>query len=122
MEDRRHHSPLPGERLSEALLRVALAGVGALSMTREKAEELVNRWVDRGEVSPGTARRLIDELVERGEEERRRYNAETRRQIERLVSTLHLVSREEFEALEARVAALEQQGPEKNPDAPIAGT
>ncbi|MBE3555750.1 MAG: hypothetical protein IMW91_01515 [Firmicutes bacterium] len=122
MEDRRHRPPLPGERLSGALLRVALAGVGALSMTREKAEELVNRWVDRGEVSPGTARRLIDELAERGEEERRRYNAEVRRQIERLVNSLHLVSREEFEALEARVAALEQQGQEKDPHAPTTGT
>ena len=43
-------------------------GGGALAMTRDKATEIINGLVEKGEVKREEAQALIDDLVARGQE------------------------------------------------------
>ena len=48
--------------IDEAIRRMFLAGVGAISMTGEKAKELVEELVKRGEISVAQGKVLTEEL------------------------------------------------------------
>lgn len=48
--------------VDEAIRRMFLAGVGAISMTGEKAKELVEELVKRGEISVAQGKTLTEEL------------------------------------------------------------
>jgi polyhydroxyalkanoate synthesis regulator phasin len=49
------------------LKRMMLMGVGAASLTREKAEEMVEELVKRGEVAAGDKAKAIDELQQKAQ-------------------------------------------------------
>jgi polyhydroxyalkanoate synthesis regulator phasin len=49
------------------LKRMMLMGVGAANLTREKAEEMVEELVRRGEVAAGDKAKAIDELQQKAQ-------------------------------------------------------
>jgi len=52
-------------QMFEVMRKLMLAGVGALALSRDEAEEFINRLVERGELAQKDAQHLIDETVER---------------------------------------------------------
>lgn len=52
-------------QMFEVMRKLMLAGVGALALTRDEAEEFINRLVERGELAQKDAQHLIDETMER---------------------------------------------------------
>ncbi|WP_174842792.1 phasin family protein [Candidatus Oscillochloris fontis] len=52
-------------QMVEVIRKLILAGVGALALSRDEAEEFINRLVERGEIAQKDAQNLIDETVER---------------------------------------------------------
>ena len=47
-----------------------LVGIGLLSMTREKAQDLIDELSHEGELQKSDAKQWVDQLSNRGEEER----------------------------------------------------
>jgi len=84
-------------------------GIGAISITREKAEQAVQELMKKGEITSEEARGLADQLVQRGEEERKNLEQAIRKELDRLRQDFRFVSREEFEQLERRVKSLEEK-------------
>jgi len=89
--------------------RLLLAGVGAVSLTAERVEELADALTERGGMRRDEARRAIDDVV-------RRWRSDATRVTERAGAGLHgvfrelgLVVRSEYEELELRVAQLEHR-------------
>jgi len=89
--------------------RLLLAGVGAVSLTAERVEELADALTERGGMRRDEARRAIDDVV-------RRWRSDATRMTERAGAGLHgvfrelgLVVRSEYEELELRVAQLEHR-------------
>jgi polyhydroxyalkanoate synthesis regulator phasin len=80
-------------------------GLGVMSMTREKAERFYNEMIEKGQMSKEEARQFVDDAIKKGEEERK----EMKQFIREEMKDLSMVSRTEFEALEARVKELEEK-------------
>ena len=80
---------------------------GALSMTRERAKEIVDELVKKGEVRLEESRSLIDKMTSRGEEER----AELRKLIEEGLERTKtgLATRKDIEELSAKIDALAEK-------------
>ncbi len=94
----------------ERLMRLAmLVGIGALSWGREKGEELVKELAAKGEMTAEEARSFLRELARKGEQERRALRDLVGEEVNRLRRHLGLVTREEMEALEARLRRLEER-------------
>lgn len=89
--------------------RTMLVGLGALSFTKEKAEQLVEELVNRGDIGRDEAKNLLEELKARGEEQAQAVAGIVRREMDRLKGEIGLVNRGELEALEARVKELEER-------------
>lgn len=93
--------------VQDLMRKSLLFGMGAMSITRDKAEDLVNEIARRGRMSREEARGLVDEMVERGEKQRFELNRTIREQVRRTIDDMGLASREDVHELLHRVEALE---------------
>src|SRR6059058_3722811 len=94
---------------SRALRQAALALVGAVALTAERADELADSLAERGGMSKDEVRGWIDEATTR-------WRGDAVRVGERAGATLHgalrelgLVTRDEWDELELRVAQVEHR-------------
>jgi len=95
--------------MDEPVRRLALALVGAVALTAERADELADSLAERGGMSKEEVRAWIDEATSR-------WRGDAVRVGERAGATLHgalrelgLVTRDEWDDLELRVAQLEHR-------------
>lgn len=97
------------------LLRRSLElGLGALMLTKEAAEDVLDELTD--EEDRAKTKQALDELLERGQKWRRELAEQLAGEVKKAVSQAGLVTREEHQQLQARVAELERalaegQGP-----------
>ena len=93
----------------DALERLVLAGFGALALSAERLDRLADELADIGGVRRDEARAALDELASRWRGDTTRLTETAGRSLERLFRDLGLVTREEYEDLELRVAQLEHR-------------
>lgn len=93
----------------DLLEQLLLAGVGAVSLTAERIEDLVDSFVERGGVQPDEARATVDELVSRWRGDATRVTERAGAGVQGMFRELGLVLRSEYEELELRVAQLEHR-------------
>ncbi|MGI5912250.1 MAG: phasin family protein [Syntrophomonadaceae bacterium] len=86
-----------------------LFGLGAMSMTRETAERYINEIIEKGQMSTEEARQFVEDAIKKGEDERKEIQKLIREEIGDFKKDFFLVTRAEFEALEARIKELEQK-------------
>ncbi len=84
-------------------------GLGALSLTREKAEKMMNEMVEKGDVNKEEAKQFIDEAIKKGAEEKEQLRQMIKEEYEEIKNQFSLVSRKDLEALETRIKALEEK-------------
>jgi polyhydroxyalkanoate synthesis regulator phasin len=93
----------------ELLERLLLAGVGAVSLTAERAEALSEELAAKGGIRKEEARELIDDATARWRGEAGRVGDRASAALESLFAELGLVTRDDYEELELRVAQLEHR-------------
>jgi polyhydroxyalkanoate synthesis regulator phasin len=95
-----------GRGLLEELL---LAGLGAVALTAEHADRLADELAERGGVERDDARRSLDQLLGRWRGDSVRVSERVSEGLAGLFRDLGLVTRDEYEELELRVAQLEHR-------------
>jgi polyhydroxyalkanoate synthesis regulator phasin len=83
-----------------------LVGLRALTLTREKAQSIVDGLVKKGEARRDEARGLVDRLVTRGEEERAELQKLVRAKVENIVEGMSLATQKDIEALSKKIDGL----------------
>jgi polyhydroxyalkanoate synthesis regulator phasin len=104
--------PAPNEQEGfsrEVIERLALAGIGAVALTADRAEELVRELSGRGELRRDEVRDTIEEAMVRWRGDASRLTERAGASMQSLFDQLGLVSREAYEELELRVAQLEHR-------------
>jgi len=91
-----------GKTGMKAINNLILAGLGAVSLTREKAEELVDTLIKRGDLARGDRKVAIEDLIKKAEEEARKFTDTMKHKA----SELRGVRRDEYDSLKAEVDAL----------------
>ena len=82
-----------------------LAGMGVLTVTRDKVTQAVDTLVEAGEVKPEEAPGIVDKLVTRGETEREELRKLVRQELDRVTP----VSRQDLEELDRKIDELTAQ-------------
>ena len=95
--------------LRELAEKLVLAGVGAVALTAERADTLAEELSARGGIGREEARGLVEELVGRWRSEGVRLGERTGASLSGVFRELGLVTRDELEVLELRVAQLEHR-------------
>ena len=91
----------------DPLKNLMLAAVGAVSYSQEKMSETINSLIERGQLSREQGEKVISEWVDRGKSEQENLSSKFTQEFESFIKKLPVVSRQEFEELEARVVASE---------------
>jgi len=99
----------PGKSLGDVAEQLALAAVGAVSLTAERADALADELAERGGMRRDEARTFVSDLFARWRGEAVRVGERTGMGMQGALRQLGLVLREEHEELELRVAQLEHR-------------
>jgi polyhydroxyalkanoate synthesis regulator phasin len=76
-----------------------LAGLGLLSMTREKAQKVVEELTHEGEVQKNEMKQWVDQLSDRGEEERQALRKLVRDEVKKVLDEMGLATKEDIQKL-----------------------
>jgi polyhydroxyalkanoate synthesis regulator phasin len=91
------------------LEEILLAGLGAVALTAERADRLADELAERGGLEREEARRTLDQLVGRWRGDSVRMTERASEGLATFFRELGLVTRDEYEELELRVAQLEHR-------------
>ena len=90
----------------EALDKLMLAGLGALSMTRERAEKIFDELLQRGQTARDARTGFVREVMDTADKARKDLQELVDRQVEKALQRLNLASREDLRRLEEKLDAL----------------
>jgi polyhydroxyalkanoate synthesis regulator phasin len=93
----------------DLLERIALAAVGAVALTKERADALADELADRGVVRRDEARTLIDDVSARWRGDATRLGERAGATLDGLFREVGLVTKDDVEELELRIAQLEHR-------------
>jgi polyhydroxyalkanoate synthesis regulator phasin len=92
----------------ELIEKTLLTGIGALSLTQKKAEELVQEFREQLNLSEEKGRELLNKLQEAAEENQKKLEKLAQEEVLKTCQKLGLVTLEEFEKLRKKVQSLER--------------
>lgn len=95
--------------MSDLFKKAISLGVGLTIVSKEKVEKAVEELVKRGELAPSESKALVDRLIERGDEERVQLKSVVQEHVQRVLKDLKVPTAQDVEALEAKIAGLEQR-------------
>ena len=95
--------------LLEAARKVLLAGIGAVALAQEEAEEFITRLVQRGEIAEKDGRKLLSEVMERRKKDVERTEDEVTKRVESVMDRMSVPSKADIDALSEKITVLTQK-------------
>ena len=86
--------------------KMLLAGFGAFTLTREKAEKIVNDLVKRGEVAKKDQPEFVKKLLERGKDTRAEIEAMVEKTMTNVLNKLNIPTKSDIDALMKKIDEL----------------
>jgi len=90
----------------ETLDKMMLAGLGALSMTRERAEKLFDEYVKKGEAAKEARTGFVKEVMDGAEKTRQELQRLISDQVRQTVNNLHVATKDDIQRIEQKVDEL----------------
>jgi polyhydroxyalkanoate synthesis regulator phasin len=90
----------------ETLDRIMLAGLGALSMTKERAEKMFDEYVSRGQAQREARSGFVKEVMDSAEKTRSELQKLVSDQVRQTMKTLHVATQEDVQRLEQKLDQL----------------
>lgn len=89
--------------------RLFTIAVGAWTLTKEKAEEIIEELEEKGEVKKKDAKKYVDELVKKGEKEREELRTTIDDRIREVTKKLGIVTQDDIKKLNEKLERLERK-------------
>lgn len=93
----------------ELLEKAVLTGLGALSLTQKKAEEIITELKDKYKMSEDEGKAFLDKVQGMAKEGRERIAEIADTEVKKVIDRVGLVPREEYDRLQKRVEELEKR-------------
>lgn len=90
----------------ETLDKMMLAGLGAISMTRERAEKIFDEYVSRGKLEKESRTGFVKAVMDAADKNREELEKLIAKQVRETVERLELPTREDVQRLEQKVDRL----------------
>ena len=90
----------------ELIRKTVLAGIGAATLTKEKAEELVDELIQRGEVASEERPKVVRELVTKAEKASKEWHERVEKAVKETVERLGIPTKADLDALNRKIDEL----------------
>jgi len=94
--------------MKEMLKNIVYTGLGAVSLTRDKIEELKNELLEKGKLSQDEGKQFVDDLVNHSEKAKEQLNLWVEKKVAERIDYLNLATKDEIAALRAAIEDLRQ--------------
>ena len=94
----------------ETLDKMMLAGLGAISMTRERAEKIFDDYVSRGKAEKESRTGFVKAVMDAADKNREELEKLVSKQVRETMEHLNLPTRDDFERLEQKIDKLSNSG------------
>ena len=91
--------------------KAMLLGIGLISLTKEKAEEIVDDLIKRGEVSREERFKMVDKLLREAEKKEEELTGKINEIVQNTITQVGLASKKDLEAISKRLAEIEKRIP-----------
>jgi polyhydroxyalkanoate synthesis regulator phasin len=91
----------------DAVRKAMLLGLGALNLTREKAEELIDDLVKRGEMSGNERAAMVEELLKGVERQKNELEGKVAVSVKKVMKDMRLPEKEDFQSIVKRLDRIE---------------
>lgn len=95
--------------MAEFFRKSVLAGIGLITQGSKDMKKLVDDLVKKGEISSKDGEKLLKDLLKKGEEAREEFAKRLHKGAEEALGKADIATKEDFEKLTKRVAALEKK-------------
>jgi poly(hydroxyalkanoate) granule-associated protein len=117
LEEQTSETSTPVAPIFDVVRRMMLAGFGAFALTRDEAEQFLNRLVERGEIAQKDAQHLIDETMSKFrqvpvpqanqvEASVTNITHQMETGLEQLLNRMNIPSKRDIDELSAKIAQL----------------
>jgi polyhydroxyalkanoate synthesis regulator phasin len=90
----------------ETLDKILLAGVGALSMTKEKAEEIFDEYVEKGKAKKENRSGFVQDLMDRADKTKSDVEKVISEQIDKALTKQPMATKDDIKRIEAKLDQL----------------
>jgi poly(hydroxyalkanoate) granule-associated protein len=95
--------------LFDAVRKVCLAGVGAVALTVDALEDLVEKLVERGELTEEEGRKLINDVWSKRKKDAKKAEDEVNKRVDDLMSRFDIPTKAEFEDLSTQISEVSKK-------------
>lgn len=95
--------------MEETLKNLMYQGLGVIAITKEKMEKSIADLVEKGKMTREEGKKLYEEISAETSKAGKEFKENTKESIREWIEKSGIPSREEFEALRARVEKLENE-------------
>ncbi len=99
----------------ELFEKAVLTGLGALSLTQKKAEEIIAELKEKYKLSEEEGKAFLDKIQGFAKEGRERVGEIAESEVKKVIEKAGLVSRDDYERLQKRLDELEKRLPPAEP-------
>lgn len=79
------------------------AGIGALSMTREKAEKLFDEYVERGKTEKTNKPKFVQDMMDQAEKSRKDLEDLIDKQVHKTIERMNLATKDDIKRIEDKL-------------------
>lgn len=99
--------------MADVLEKTVALGLGTILMTRDKAQEMIDDLVKRGQMSQDDAGKMVDEIMERGREGRQEIMAMVKDQVKNVLDQMNVATKDDIAHLEREIRKLDREMPHR---------
>ena len=93
--------------------KVLLASIGAVALTQEEVEKVINKLIERGEIAEKDGRKLIKDLMERRRKKATEVQTETedefQKRMEDVLARMNIASKSDIDSINRKLTTLSKK-------------
>ena len=86
--------------------KAMFTGIGMMSLTKEKVEEIAGEFVEKGKLSEQEGKNLVSDLLKRSEESKGELKKQIEAAVKSTVAKMDIATKTDIEALKSDLAVL----------------
>ena len=86
--------------------KAMFTGIGMMSLTKEKVEEIAGEFVEKGKLSEQEGKNLVSDLLKRSEESKGEIKKQIEAVVKSTVAKMDIATKTDIEALKSDLAVL----------------
>lgn len=97
----------------EMVRKVLLASIGAVALTQEEVEKVINKLIERGEIAEKDGRKLVKDLMAKRRKKVTEVQAETedefQQRMEDVLARMNIASKSDIDSLNRKLTTLSKK-------------